>query len=150
MTIIRFSGAVVAGIMLLGACGGECLTIVEPHDFTPGAAIVKVGALPSLATVRLRVYGPGMSNPTVMGNNKRLFDATDADTTTFFVAIQADGGELLEIQLSNRELLPKAVVEDASAGKADGYRTLDKSLVQVTTTLNPDGRTASGGSCPRS
>ena len=131
--------ALIVSVALLSSCGGGDgggPTVVVPPVVTAGSAVLSVATAPTgLAAVRLRVFGPGISSPTVRGTTRILFQQTVADTTTFLLAMTTGGGAFLEVRLANRDRTPTVDVREATAGRADGYRALTASSVVVSTTV---------------
>lgn len=137
MSKIRYAVASVIGVVLMGACGGaDGTTIVAPPVVQAGTAVLAVDAAPTgLAAIRLRVSGPGISGPTVRGSARILLQQTVADTTTFLLAVTSNAGGFLEVRLANRALPPTVSVQEATAGRADGYRALTSASVIVKATV---------------
>lgn len=137
MTKNRRSMTVSAALTLLLGCGGgdggdEKPPIVAPPVPTSGRVVLSLGAAPSsIAAIRVRVVGSGMSSPSARGSGRILLQQTSADTSVFVVAVSSGAGAFLEIGLVDRDRLPSVLVEEATAGRLFGYQALPASSVVV-------------------
>ncbi len=140
MSAHRFALATIATALLLSACSGDDgPTDVAPPPtggVTSGTAVLSVTAAPAgLAAVRLRVSGTGISSPSVRGNARILFQQTVADTTFFFLALTEEPAAFLQVNLADKSKIPTVVVQEATAGRLDGYVALTAAAVVVNTTI---------------
>ncbi len=141
MTSSRYLLATIVAAAFLGACGGggsdSPTSPVEPPPVVKtGTATFSVASAPEgLGAVRLRVFGPGMSNPVIRGGAKVMGLQTIADTTTVLLSMKSTVGAFLDVSLADRGRIPTIVVQEATAGLLDGYRALPASSVVVSTTV---------------
>lgn len=140
MTTKRNLLAAIAAAIVLGACssgGSDSPSPVEPPPTVKtGTATFTVASAPEgLGAVRLRVFGPGMSNPVIRGGAKVLGQQTVADTTTILLSMKSTIGAFLDISLADRTRTPTMQVLEATAGLLDGYRALLPTSVTVSTSV---------------
>ncbi len=136
MTTKRYLPAIIVAAVLLGACADDSgPTGVEPTPVTGTATFAVATAPEFLGAIRLRVVGSGISSPTARGSATVMGQRTVGDTTTFLVSVTRDGGAFLNVILADRSRIPTAVVQEATAGRLDGYRAIVPSAVIVSTTV---------------
>lgn len=137
MTNGRRRLTVSAVLTILLGCGGggggdERPPIIAPPAPINGRVVLSLGAAPSsIAAIRVRVVGFGMSSPSARGSGRILLQQATADTSVLVVAVSSGAGAFLEIGLLDRDRLPSVVVEEATAGRLFGYQALPASSVVV-------------------
>jgi hypothetical protein len=138
MNTTRNLFATIVALAFLAACGGgdKPNPVEPPPVISTGTATFSISAAPeTLGAIRLRVFGPGMSNPIIRGGAKVIAQRTVADTTTLLLSLKSGAGAFLDVSLSNRDRAPSVLVQEATADMLDGYRALAPSSVVVSTTI---------------